>query len=345
VQTSQLGISCLATSDRLFMIPATRYGVADDDLIGTTDAGRNDARRTGKDYIMSDAKVTKPRATRLAAAAIGLVLLAACEDGATPGFLQPKDSASDGTPVASNSTKLVERDVEAPDVFQVTEAGLWDGRPSLGGVWVAHPDAKDPERVIIRNSANGKFVIGALFRREREIPGPRLQASSDAAAALGMLAGAPVELNVTALRRETVDETPPIEDAAEEEVAMLEAASDSDEISQTELDPIAGAAAAIEASTPPAPTAPKPAPPPPPKSSPLGKPYIQIGIFSVEANAKSTAGQMRNAGMIPTVLAQSSNGKPFWRVVIGPAQSKSERSALLKKVKSAGFSDAYAVTN
>lgn len=292
---------------------------------------------------MSDAKVTKPRATRLAAAAIGLVLLAACEDGATPGFLQPKDSASDGTPVASNSTKLVERDVEAPDVFQVTEAGLWDGRPSLGGVWVAHPDAKEPERVIIRNSANGKFVIGALFRREREIPGPRLQASSDAAAALGMLAGAPVELNVTALRRETVDETPQIEDAAEVEIATLEPASGGgDEISQTELDPIAGAAAAIEASTPPAPTAPKPAPP---KSSPLGKPYIQIGIFSVEANAKSTAGQMRNAGMIPTVLAQSSNGKPFWRVVVGPAQSKSERSALLKKVKSAGFSDAYAVTN
>ena len=43
---------------------------------------------------------------------------------------------------------LVERDVEAPGVFQVTEAGLWDGRPSLGGVWVAHPDVTEPERVI-----------------------------------------------------------------------------------------------------------------------------------------------------------------------------------------------------
>ncbi len=296
---------------------------------------------------MSDAKVTRSRAARLAATALGLVLLAACEEGAVPGFLQPKEAASDSAPVASSSTRLVERDVEAPDVFQVTEAGLWDGRPSLGGVWVAHPDAKDPERVIIRNSANGKFVIGALFRREREIPGPRLQASSDAAAALGMLAGAPVELNVTALRRETVDESPAIEDAAEVEVATLEPASGADpEISQTQLDPIAGAAAAaIDASTPPAPTAPKPAPTPPVKTSSLEKPYIQIGIFSVEANAKGTAGQMRNAGVIPTVLAQSSNGKPFWRVVVGPAQSKSERSALLKKVKAAGFSDAYAVTN
>lgn len=294
---------------------------------------------------MSDAKVTRSRAASLAATALGLVLLAACEEGATPGFLTPKNSASDSTPVASNSTRLVERDVEAPDVFQVTEAGLWDGRPSLGGVWVAHPDAKEPERVIIRNNANGKFVIGALFRREREIPGPRLQASSDASAALGMLAGAPVELNVTALRRETVDESPAIEDAGEVETATLEPTSGaSDEISQTALDPIAGAAAAIDAAdAPAAPTA--PAPKPPVKTSSLDKPFIQIGIFSVEANANNTAGQMRNAGMIPTVLAQSSNGKPFWRVVVGPAQSKSERSSLLKKVKAAGFSDAYAVTN
>lgn len=294
---------------------------------------------------MRDAMGMRTRTVSLGITAICLLLLTACEDGATPGFLKPKDAASTGGPVASSSTHLVERDVEAPDVFQVTEAGLWDGRPSLGGVWVAHPDAKDPERVIIRNNANGKFVIGALFRREREIPGPKLQASSDAAAALGMLAGAPVELNVTALRRETVDESPVIEDAAEVETAALEPVAGGDgDISQTALDPIAGgAAAAIDASTPPAPTA--PAPQPAPRASSLDKPYIQIGIFSVEANANGTAGQMRNAGMIPSVLAQSSNGKPFWRVVVGPAQNKSERSSLLKKVKAAGFSDAYAVTN
>ena len=293
---------------------------------------------------MRDAMGIKSHTVRLAATALCLVVLTACEEGAMPGFLQPKESASDATPVASSSTRLVERDVEAPDVFQVTEAGLWDGRPSLGGVWVAHPDAKDPERVIIRNNANGKFVIGALFRREREIPGPKLQASSDAAIALGMLAGAPVELNVTALRRETVDETPAIEEAAEVEIATLEPVPDGDaDISQTTLDPIAGAAAAIESATPHAPTA--PAPQAAASISSLEKPFIQIGIFSVEANANGTAGQMRNAGMIPTVLAQSSNGKPFWRVVVGPAQSKSERSSLLKKVKAAGFSDAYAVTN
>ena len=101
-------------------------------------------------------------ALRWTALASGVILLSACENGQLPGFLQPKDQAAapDGS---GRSVKLVERDVEAPDVFQVTEAGLWDGRPSLGGVWVAHPDVTEPERVMIRNSANGKFVIGAFI--------------------------------------------------------------------------------------------------------------------------------------------------------------------------------------
>lgn len=275
---------------------------------------------------------------RILALGLSLVFLAACEDGAGVPFLQPKDKEAT---TETRSTKLVERDVEAPDVFQVTEAGLWDGRPSLGGVWVAHPDVKEPERVIIRNASNDKFVIGALFRRERDIPGPRIQASSDAAAALGMLAGAPVQLNVTALRREEVQEEPVV-DPATADTASLE---ELPEVSETPLDPVAGAAAAIEAS---APAAQQPAPPAPsaapkPKTSSLDKPYIQIGIFSVEANAKRAADQMRAAGMVPTVRQESTNGKPFWRVVVGPAQSKSERTALLDQVKSTGFSDAYAV--
>src|SRR6056297_3857541 len=133
------------------------------------------------------------------------VTLTGCEDmeGINPFKPQPKSEAG-STATSASSVRLVERDVEAPEVFQVTEEGLWDGRPSLGGVWVAHPDVKSPERVIIRKPSDGKFVIGALFRRERANPGPRLQVSSDAATALGMLAGQPAELNVTALRREEV---------------------------------------------------------------------------------------------------------------------------------------------
>ena len=93
-----------------------------------------------------------------------LMALAACQPGQNP-FARKDKPEGAAAPTAATSVTLVDRDVEAPEVFQVTEQALWDGRPSLGGVWVASPDATDPERVILRNPANGKFVIGALFRR------------------------------------------------------------------------------------------------------------------------------------------------------------------------------------
>jgi len=225
---------------------------------------------------------------------------------------------------------------------------LWDGRPSLGGVWVAHPDVTDPERVIIRNETNGKFVIGALFRRERDNPGPALQVSSDAAQELGMLAGAPATLNVVALRREAVALPPP-------------ATTDFDapaEVTAVPLDdPIAAATAAVAAAeqtaaalpqaTPVAVPTPAPAPaaPAPRPASSLEKPFIQIGIFSIEGNANDTATALRRDGMSATVLAQNSQGKPFWRVIVGPAPTAADRAAILDKVKALGFTDAYFVTN
>ena len=293
--------------------------------------------------------------------ALGMLALTGCDESGQFSLLQ-SNGASGSETSANRSVRLVERDVEAPEVFQVTEAGLWDGRPSLGGVWVAHPDVTEPERVIIRNAANGNFVIGALFRREVNTPGPRVQVSSDAAATLAMLAGQPVQLNVTALRREEVP-TAGSEEGADAE-ATVEALPAPGEISETRLDPIASAAAAIEAAparptsatanpTPP-PTRPATAPAAPvqtaaaapaPRASNLDKPYLQIGIFSIEANANRAATAMRNAGMVPEVRQQTSQGKTFWRVLVGPAGSAAERSTLLGKIKEEGFTDAYAVRN
>src|SRR6056297_883202 len=195
----------------------------------------------------------------LAVLAVAAVALTGCQNAGQFNPFAPRASSDETEQQQTNgsSVKLVERDVEAPDVFQATDMGLWDGRPSLGGVWVAHPDVKEPERVIIRNTSNSKFVIGALFRRERENPGPVLQVSSDAAAALGMLAGAPTQLNVTALRREEAPVAPePEEEAATEPLAETQ------EIEESALDPVAGAAAAIEAAEAQAQTAAAPSPAP-----------------------------------------------------------------------------------
>lgn len=307
---------------------------------------------------MTRAKRTRPIIGQGAArgtvvALLTTLALGACSESQMPGFLKGKESSAGGAEV-SRGAATAERDIEAPEVFQTTEAGLWDGRPSLGGVWVAHPDVSEPERVIIRNEKTGQFVIGALFRRERMSPGPRLQVSSDAAAAIGMLAGEPVNLNVVALRREEG----PAEPEAGTGPAGVEAAtlSDAPAVEASTLDPVtASAAAAIEA----APTTPAPAPsatpaaaapkapasPAPTQATSLSRPYVQIGIFSVETNAENTATAMRQAGMVPTVKKQSSSGKTFWRVLVGPAADKAELDALLTKIKGTGFSDAYAVKN
>lgn len=272
-------------------------------------------------------------------------LLAGCDESGEFSLFEPPAEAEAAADDPTTSTRLVERDVEAPEVFQVTDMGLWDGRPSLGGVWVAHADVEDPERVIIRNTANGQFVIGALFRREREVPGPAIQVSSDAAGALGMLAGAPQQLNVTALRRETAPKP-------ETEVPSDQALVAPDAVEETPLDPIEGAAAAIDAAEAEAQEAAAadtadadPVAPAPAQASSLARPFIQIGIFSVEQNARNTATAMRQAGMIPTVKRQSTSGKTFWRVIVGPAADAAERSALLRKIKDIGFTDAYAVTD
>lgn len=342
-----------------------------------------------------------------------LVALSGCENAPNP-FNTKETSASDPvTTDAAKSVRLVDRDVEAPEVFQTTDTALWDGRPSLGGVWVASPDAVNPERVILRNVANGKFVIGALFRRERDNPGPKLQISSDAADALGMLAGQPGQLNVTALRREDS-----AADAAPAPAAALPAtalpAADLPAVSAEEnasADPIAAAGAAIDradgispvegadvvAATPaplddldPTPRtgetkraarkrarlAAKAAAEQPPVAGPTldaplaaaeaidvapiadaapaaevaavavstpsgGSARVQIGIFSVEANAKRAADTLKAGGVSAEMRKDESNGKVFWSVI---ASGDGGSKALLAKVKGLGFEDAYVVS-
>jgi cell division septation protein DedD len=122
-------------------------------------------------------------------------------------------------------------------------------------------------------------------------------------------------------------------------------------------DPIAAAdaaiteaeiAAGIRSAAPAAASAARQAPAPPPaaapSTSPLDQPFVQIGIFSVEENATTTAQALRNAGLVPTVYDQSTNGRRFWRVVVGPAQTAAQRNEMLRAVRRLGFEDAYSVT-
>ena len=62
---------------------------------------------------------------------------------------------------------------------------------------------------------------------------------------------------------------------------------------------------------------------------------IQIGIFSIESNAQRAVDTLTKAGIAVVSRKEESQGKAFWSVTArGDA-------AVLAKVKSAGFKDAY----
>lgn len=337
---------------------------------------------------------------RASLAAAVILAVAGCEGGPSP--FGAANSSSDNIVPPEMSRASAGADVEAPDVFQLSGEGLWDGRPSLGGVWVAHSSVIDPERVMIRNPTNGKSVVGALFRRERDTPGPSLQVSSDAAEALGMLAGQPADLNVVALRREEPQAPAPA--APEPATEVAEDAAPTDAATPDPESAVAASATDAAALPAPAAAAPKPAKrglfglfrkkpkqepvtdepvaagvasgsieqapledvtatasaaidraedvdtavaaaPAAPAPSSLQRAYVQIGIFSTEANANRAGGQMKAAGMTATIIPDESQGKTYWRVIVGPAASGAERDALAARVKGIGYPDAYPVTN
>lgn len=294
----------------------------------------------------------------MAIALIGIVGLSACEEGGFGG--SAADDAVNLPANAPNQRVRPGQDVERPDLFAVTESGLWDGRPSLGGVWVAHPDAQTPERVLIRNTLNGETIVGALFRRERENPGPLLQISSDAAEALGILPGAPTELNVVALRRaEPAPETEAEAPEANPVVASLEApvsvaAEALEPVAQTAEVAATAAAEAAPAAVQSAATAVVASELPPAEAAsdtidvsavlsqpaaPADGPIAQIGIFSVQANADSAVAAITAAGIAARSQPEEIGGRTVWRVLAGPLVD----AGVVAQLRGLGYVDAFIV--
>ena len=210
-----------------------------------------------------------------------------------------------------------ENDVEAPEIFNAEGLAYWDGQSSLGGVWITHPNIDQPTRVLIKDKYGNKSVIGAIFNRSSDADEKRMLLSSEAAASLGIEANENRIISVTALRAlKTVKSI-----KNKTKIANIETGATSEEIIKKE--------SMTSQNTP---------------AIDLAKPYIQVGIFSIEQNARNTAEVMHQLNIRPTVKKQTSRNKTFWRVIVGPAGTKNERSTLLQKVKAVGFGDAYAVS-
>ena len=329
--------------------------------------------------------------------------LSGCEEGQ---FLEPATSDGDEANVLP-AARVEIQEVERPDIFGTTELALWDGRPSLGGIWVAHPDVTDPERVRIENTTNGQTIEGALFRRERANPGPRIQLSSDAAAALAILAGQPTELIVVVLRQEEViiePAPPPVDESSEATddetsgetagaavavaaaasaaatappkrpgfwqrfrqglqgkpeptdeaaaAAVIESSADASvpDVDTEPLDPLAAAAAAIDEAeedteTQEPPTTEATATATEPAQSALKNPFVQVGLFSVEANASAAAANLRQSGIVPTIANGANGDSQFWRVLVGPMTNANEQAKVLAQVRGLGYSDAFLAPN
>jgi len=142
----------------------------------------------------------------VAVACLCAIGLSACDQVGLPG--------GSAEQAASGVLRIEEREVERPDIFEMNARGLWDGRPSLGGRWVAVARDIDAETVLIFNKDNDSQIKGALFRVEAGRPGPAIMVSSEAAQALNMLPGAPAEMRVVAVRTETVEVPAPIVEEA-----------------------------------------------------------------------------------------------------------------------------------
>lgn len=133
------------------------------------------------------------RAIGHVALAVSLTLSAGCERVGLAGRGGDRLGEDETVEAVAEGEEPGPAPAAMPDV---SGTASWDGVPSLGGAWVAHPDVVEPVRVRIARADGRASVQGWLFRRDGGGEGPALQVSSEAAEALGLTPGQSVELTV-----------------------------------------------------------------------------------------------------------------------------------------------------
>ena len=191
---------------------------------------------------------------------------------------------------------------EKPKILDISATVIWDGSQTLGGNWVSHPNIKSPERVLIKNTNNGKSVVGAVFQQTKNLNKGLAAISSDAAKALSISKNDETKLQLVAIK-----------------------------IVENSKDTANGNSTSVEKK--------------PISNAKLTKPFIQVGIFGVENNAIKTGNQMSKLGLQTNTFEFKIKGKTYWRVVAGPATTLENKDNMLNTIKSAGFTDAYFVSN
>ena len=89
---------------------------------------------------------------------------------------------------------------EKPKILDISTSVIWDGSQTLGGNWVSHPNIKSPERVLIKNTTNGRSVVGAVFQQTTNLNEGIAAISSDAAKALNISKNDETKLQLVAIK-------------------------------------------------------------------------------------------------------------------------------------------------
>ncbi len=191
---------------------------------------------------------------------------------------------------------------EKPEILDISAFVFWTGEQTLGGNWISHPDVDRPERVLIKNIANGKSIVGAIFQQTKKSNNGSAKISSDAAKSLDINKNEQTKVKIIAIKEA-------------KNTALSRKVDEPTPAKQTTID------------------------------TKLSKPFIQVGIFGIQSNAFNTKDQMLQLNLPVNVFEFQIEEKPYWRVVAGPANTSDSRNKMLEAVKSAGFTDAYFVSN
>jgi len=256
---------------------------------------------------------------------------------------------------------------EQPD-YDETGIASWygqdyQGKPTANGeifdrnnVTGAHPTLPIPVNVRVTNLENGRSLVVRVNDRGPYVKGRIIDLSEHAADLLGFRLNGLARVRVTFLGRAEVN-GPAIASAAEQtppEIATAVRAAPVMQVETSDLPAVTGAVVAsptVMASLP-APVAQAVLPPidqvpdgqvvemPVPSATAL---YVQAGSFTSPYNAQTMAAKLQSAGA--RISPAMKDGRPVYRVRIGPFQSVEDADEALLEVQALGQNDVRIVVD
>jgi cell division septation protein DedD len=221
---------------------------------------------------------------------------------------------------------------------------LWDGLPSMGGVWAAHPGIGRSMVVEAVNLDTGRSMRLPALRLNQRPGRPVIQLSAEAALALGMAPGRLTMVRLTGLRAKPASPAP---GAVETFVIAAPAPAPAirPDIAATAATGVvppadapprdAGTLAALSPGN-----APTPAQRPATRVAMVpssAAPYVQVGAFSQPSNAGTAAALLRARGL---TVVQIPAGR-LSRVLLGPFDDMFAARRARDLAVQIGFADAY----